>query len=590
MRAALAQQQGPTDRAQSSFLVQWDRILQIVGSNPFDNTRISYDQMYQMRKDAIINLGLHLCYVPIVLADWYMECKDPAIASFMDNALRRIWARFVLAMMNNLSFGHSPVVKRFGLEVPDWTFVDPEAPGDQRERLAWDQGNIAAVVFRDGVPLAPEKVWPRWDQEGMFAGMRYAGNLRLPGAVMVDQITEGPPQTDIDLQHSLWVVNEQDAGFDSIWGWPRTGYAWKYHWAHEYLWALSNRFYEKHADPPMIGWHPQGFVANPDGSDSALSNSERMLNILQSARSGSNIAMPSDLHQSELERFASGSGARQWDITQLKPEGNPQWFTDRFNELNIGKLRAVLAPEQSVIPGQSGQSSRNVAATLNENVDDVAAFTCVYLDHCVNRFVIPDVLRANFPWFRGECRKVTRGFSQEDVTVARQVVQLIGQQDPLALNLDVQEICRTLGLPVLEGAALRAWQQRYIAQAQEVHAALVPPQGGNAGTVPALGNGGGLAPGLNGKQLVQGLQAGDLRVVYVGDRPRIDLKAEDVWEGLEVVRCSELPIPAPAGLAACVHEGKAYVLESVDDDTARRFAILADSMLSRGAAEAEVRA
>lgn len=579
MRELLVARQGPTDRQQSSLLVQWDRILQFIGANPFDNTRVSYDQMYQMRRDAIVNLGLHLTYVPVILADWYVKCKRADVAAFVDGALRRIWPRFVLGALNSLAFGHSPGVKRFYLDSPDWTFVDPEDPTGQ-ERFAWDEGPVQAAVWDDFVWLAPEKCWPRWDSSGSFGGMRYAGNIRLPGAAWIDQVTDGPAQTDIDLQHSIWVVNEQDFTFDSIWGWPRTGYTWKYFWAHEYLWALANRFYERHADPALVGYHPDGFVRDPqnpgpDSNPNTIHNSQRMIEILQSIRSGSNVAMPSDLHQSEVsERLAAGMNARQWYIEQLEVKGNPQWFSERFNELNIGKLRSVLAPEQSVIPGESGQSSRNVAQTLQQNVNDVAAFTVLMIDVVVNKFVIPDLVRANFPDFSGSCEKCTVGFTEQDVTAARQVLQLVGQTDPMAFNLDLDEVCRILGLPQLDGTALRAWQQRYINQAEKLAAAKVPPMGGNAGVQPAMGNGGGLAPGLNGQQLVRGLQAGEVEMRYVGDRPRISMAMEDVWRPLELVRCSELPVDEP-GIAACVWEGKAYVLDSVSDEQASKFALLA---------------
>jgi hypothetical protein len=156
------------------------------------------------------------------------------------------------------------------------------------------------------------------------------------------------------------------------------------------------------------------------------------------------------------------------------------------------------------------------------------------------------------------------------------------QQDPLAPNIDLDMVCRTLGLPRMEGAALAAWQERYLSQATKMAAVRMPPQGGNAGPMPyAAGNGGGLAPGLNGQQLQQGLQAGEVVMKYTADRPVIKMAAEDVWNGLPVEMVDELPLALPEGMRACIHDDKVYALNGTPGKEVRRFAALAEAALER---------
>jgi hypothetical protein len=256
----------------------------------------------------------------------------------------------------------------------------------------------------------------------------------------------------------------------------------------------------------------------------------------------------------------------------MEPKGNPDWFTNRFNELNIGKLRALWVPEQAVMPGESGQSSRNVADTLQSSIDEVAALEMMLFDHVINRYVIPDFVRLNFPDFKGTCEKVTRGFAQEDVTLARQLVQVFGQKDPMALHVDMDELLNTMGIPMLQGAALQARMEQFVKESQMLQPTMMQPGGGDAGVMPQ-GDGGGLAPNQNGKELQAAIDEGHVTMKYVADRPVIHLSADEVYEPMpEVVFCAELPVACAEGVVACVHEGRAYVLESVPANVAQKYA------------------
>jgi len=103
------------------------------------------------------------------------------------------------------------------------------------------------------------------------------------------------------------------------------------------------------------------------------------------------------------------------------------------------------------------------------------------IDDCINRFMIPQLIEHNFPDFKGTCRKVTRGFSNADIALSKQLVQLIGQSDPAQLQVDVKEILEQAGVPVISNAAIAAQQSKIEEELKNVMPEDIAPQDGNAG-------------------------------------------------------------------------------------------------------------
>ena len=81
---------------------------------------------------------------------------------------------------------------------------------------------------------------PIWGSDGAFNGIDFDGSQSGGGLPSGTGATQGGDKDkfQIDLYHSLWVTNEKDPNFGSIFGYPRLGYAYRYWWSYWFRWAI----------------------------------------------------------------------------------------------------------------------------------------------------------------------------------------------------------------------------------------------------------------------------------------------------------------------------------------------------------------
>lgn len=482
MRKQLLMDKGPSSRAQSYQFVFWRQLGDQLGQ-PFDSTKIPLSKLYQMRRDPMLAFGLHFIKVPMIRAPWYIKCEDAQVAAFVDTALRKIYPRLVLQYMQCLDFGYSAIVKRYETGNPTGTYIDPNDP-DKKEKPIWDEGNIDAIVFKNFIGLPPDQVEPLWTETGEFNGIRYDVKKDVPLAFPTAYKEDFGEGQKVPQNLSLWITNEKDTVFGSPWGYPRLGYSFRYWWSYWYRWALADRHFEKDADPAAVVRYPDDPNNEVlDDTGTPVDFREVALAIGEQARSGSTIAMPSNVIESEIDGRISS--IPEWDIKFVEGNSNFDAFDQTFDRLEILKLRSIWVPEQAFLEGKGGTSSRNVAQTLTDSFQESQAVLMAEFDDHLNRYVIPQLVQVNFPEFNGEVCKVTRGFGSEDIDFAKQIIQLIGQQDANKLEVDVRPILDQIGIPLKSPEVLEKERQQAIKDAQE----MAPPQdikpvaGKQAGTV-----------------------------------------------------------------------------------------------------------
>lgn len=449
-RSLRTTEKAPSTRHFSDSYRYYQEQLEQVGT-PYDVTRIPIPILQQMERDPMIAFGLHFIRTPIMRARWHIECERADIAAFVDNALRRILPSFIQQYTRSFNYGFSPIVKRFQLENPDWKYKDK----DGTEKKVWDNGSVEAITWKNFIPLPPDPniVEPSFTDSGRFNGIDYNGG-RLPVPFQpLAKGTEGDADRQgihIPVTHALWATNEKETANGSLWGYPRVGYAYRFWWSYWHQRALYDRFFERKSDPPYVVYYPtggSGDYAQEDENQEPESMRAIALSIGESARSGGVIAMPGDLVRGYDDR---PTNTREWEIFELEVKGNMDHFMESFEYLDIMKLRSLWISELSLIEGSGGTSSRNVA---NEEIGfhkEGTAVTSDEIDEHINRFVIPDIVAANFPEFNGDVRKVTTGFTEADHQALRDVLQLIGQSDVSALeHVDMREILDILGYPLV---------------------------------------------------------------------------------------------------------------------------------------------
>ena len=472
---------GPSTRAATTNWVDWGEFFGQLGQ-PFDNSSIPISKLEVMRRDPMLAFGLGFVKLPLIKASWYIEGTDAQRNAFVDQALRLIWGRLVIQWCNSLDYGFSPLCKRFEpIDPPDWTYHDNEDP-DGKPLKVW-QSSVQPVVWKPFLALNPKYSSPAWTNKGEFNGIYYG---RRDTTTSFFAPGEENPKPEIPITHALWATNEKDSVFGSLWGYPRTGYAYRYWWAYWYRFGLADRAFEKWADPPVIAYHPVEVGIDDDGG--TVNFTATALELAESLRSGANVAIPSSVVTSLDERPTQ---MREWSLEQMDVRTNFDALNSAFEYLDVAKVRALMVPEQALMEGRGGTSSRNVAGEMGDLLMQSQLVIMNELLDQINRFMIPQILEANFGSGGPQCRVCAKGFDPADMDVQRTLLQVVGQADPgqVSRYVDFRMLLEDLNIPILSAEAI---QKRLDEQAQAAQAAVPPELAPGAGA----GAGGGQAAGI----------------------------------------------------------------------------------------------
>lgn len=495
IRASIGgKEQAPTTQQQAAYK-NWKAVMDQLG-DPYNTELIPISKLKMMRRDPMIGFGLSFIKTPHVRARWYIDAKDSngpnaQVAAHLDHDLRRIMASFVLQWSNSLDFGFQGLAERFESGVPSGTYVGVGSDGTPSEQPIWQQGNIQPIRWKTFVALDPITVEPNWGPDGSFNGIHYDSSSSGGGAphgVNAQASSQSEDEFDIDLYHSLWITNERDSNFGSIFGYPRLGYAYRAWWSYWFRWAIADRAFEKKADPSILIYHPEGQFIDPTSGQPVL-YSDYALTVGNRMRSGGVITVPSTPYEG-----ANGpSSVREWEIDFTRDMVNFDPFDKSFDYLDIAKIRSLWIPEQSLVEGKGGTSSRNVAAQNISSFTESQAVMSSQLAETVNRWLIPPWLAINHPEFlaaNGTASIVIQGFADEDVAFTQQILQLIGQQtqgiNKLLTLVDLQKILDDAGVPLLDIKSQGVALQQLIQQLQAQGGSSpnpVDPKSGKSGTV-----------------------------------------------------------------------------------------------------------
>jgi methyl-accepting chemotaxis protein len=520
-------EQAPSTQQQTSPFANWQAVRDALGE-PFNNERIAISKLRLMRRDPMIGFGLHYQKVPLVRAPFYMDSTDPQAAAFMDEAVRSIWSSLAIQVLMKLEFGFQAIAKRFELRSPDSTYRDEN--GNEQPVWSTQPGNIQPVMWKPFVSLPPEGCVPMYDPSTQeFAGIEYTPPIGYTQTKAKGSGGSSGP-TEFDIYHSLWATNEKESVFGNIYGYPRLGYAYPYWWSYWFRWAIADRAFEKKGDPAILIRHPDGEIRLEDGS--TISNAEYALLMGDRLRAGAVIALPSTPYFGVDDK---PSTQPEWSIEFVKGGVELDPFDKSFNYLDIMKLRAVFVPEQALIEGGGGTSSRNVADEMYQSLVEAQSILMDEILDLVNRFMIPHLMMINFPDKVAQGIKVkmkTRGFAAQDMEFLQQVIQLIGQTQPWLLGVDVREALRDMNMPLLDE---KQFQQQLAAAASTAAAqgpGAIAPTTSSVGVVPTPGK----APSTNDNTVgssTSGAGGSFTGFSYIAPLERIELAASnDFMESL----------------------------------------------------------
>lgn len=479
-------EQAPSTRQQLGPFTNWRAIQDALGQ-PFNNERIPLSKLKLMRRDPMLAFGMHYQKMPKVKAPWYMDSPDPQLAAFMDGTLRPIIASLIVTEEQKKDFGFQAITKRFQLKSPEGTYLDPNTG---KEQPAWNTaGGIQPITLKPFVALPPEGVEPIFDEAtGEFAGIKYKppqGSAPAAGGSKSKGAGGSSGEVEIDLYHSLWVTNEIESVFGNLFGYPRLGYAYPYWWSYWFRWAIADRAFEKKGDPPIVVRHPEGTIDIGNGEE--IQNQDYALLMAERLRAGAAVALPSQPYTNFEDR---PSAVPEWAIEYLKGGVEMEAFDSSFEYMDVMKLRSIFVPEQALIEGGGGTSSRNVAEEMFSGLIEGQTLDMEEIVESVNRWIIPHLMLVNFPqqYEQGiSCRMKVQGFTSTDTELLSQVIQLIGQATPAELGIDVRAALKQMGIPLLSQTSyeekLKVEGERAAAQGPP----KVDPTTTSSGVVPTSG-------------------------------------------------------------------------------------------------------
>jgi hypothetical protein len=473
LREQLVRDQAPSARQRSEYF----DVSRFSSRHPYSARRIPINTLLEMRVDAILRFAQLVALVSIFTAKWRIESPSARKAAFVDHALRRIIGRLIVQFYESWNMGWQALVKEFGLMDPGWQFIDREARGGPAAKPVWDGGpQVPALVWEPFVPLHPKIVTPVWTEGGSFNGIALSGSggyffptVDVAASDIIENPLAGPyssqndqQQKKVDVGHSLWVVNERDSEFGSIWGRSRLSYAYKYWWSAEMTLGILNRSVERKGDPTIVSLYPQG-SSTVDGQE--INNQQIAQQIGQMARSGAVLTVPSEVWG---EDSGTSNQSPKWKVFPLETAENFDKLRGVLDYLDTMKFRAMAVSELALAEGSGGTSSRNVAATTGERTHEAQIFTQVEWDEIINRYMIPQLADANFPELRDvPARKVTQAFGEDEAALAADILRSFANADPTQLPLNLPALLERFQIDSLDGKQLADWEKRMADQAEQ---------------------------------------------------------------------------------------------------------------------------
>jgi SPP1 gp7 family putative phage head morphogenesis protein len=477
LRASLVEDQAPSARARTNYFDP--AVFVSRHGRPYSSLKLPISTMEEMRTDSLLRFAQLLSLVPIFTGKWRIECASARKAAFIDKALRQIFGRLIMQFYESWNFGWQAIVKQHGLMVPSWTFIDRDAEGGPAAMPVWDGGpQIPALVWEPFVTLRPSSVAPVWTAAGAFNGIAISSmggagygipTVRITPDDMIDLpidinsffTDDEEAKRKVDVDHSLWVTNERDGQFGSIWGRSRLSYAYKYWWSYEMALGILNRSVERKGDPTIVVSYPQG--ASRVGT-TEVPNQTIAFDIGNKARSGSVLVVPSEVWG---EDTGTSNQSPKWNITYLKAEESFDKLIQVLGYLDTMKIRSMMVSELSFAEGSGGTSSRNVAATTGERSYEAQIFTQTEWDEIINRYMIPQLADANFPELRDEpARKVTHAYGEDESALAADLLRSYANANPTGLPIKLPELLERFRIDSLSGEELAEWERKLINQAQ----------------------------------------------------------------------------------------------------------------------------
>jgi hypothetical protein len=388
-----------------------------------------------MRKDAQIRLTLEAAKAPILKAPLWFETRSTEIQSLLTDVF--IESGFLHETLRTgllaIEFGFSAHEKVWDIETDHEVRWDvPNTTGGMDSR-----GKVYPSLF---VPecaksLDPEYVTLLQDEYGTFKGLIYgitAGELST-GADIDALVARGTLNALNAEKSFVFALNDE---WQNQYGEGCLDYAYDPWYWQQLIYLVTNRWFERKSDPPILGWAPATpALGGPDieSDDSATYEDAAQESPLVLHARGLRRLRSSGLYVMPAEPFLDDAGKpsnlRCYDAKEMAVADMSDVFISYLEHLDRRKSRAMLVPD-SVVAGQQGSGTYGSLQILAEITVDIQNARLQQFLNFANEAWIEPFLEYN--GIKEKALLRTGGISSNNREVLRDITIKILEADMLA--------------------------------------------------------------------------------------------------------------------------------------------------------------
>ena len=324
---------------------------------------IPVDTYIKMKQDPQVAIGIAMIKMPVQSLGWTIECEDPSIRAFVEEAINRVWDKLIASMLTAIDFG-------FASHEIVWELLDIDISSQSSSGRKKTHFTGKAELFKKIKPHYPSTIRIRTDSKtDEFLGINQQAGM---GGQLIT--------LDADKCFLFSFGDE----FGNFFGNSRLKAAYKSWYWKEVLTQFMLRYFERKGSPATVVTHPIGGGYNVDGTE--YDNSEIALRIAGNLVENSSVTLPY-----ETDR----DGNNQWNIDYLKDDRRGEMFVNALNYFSAQILRGLLTPErvmtQDLSTGSFSMASSHAEIFLLslEGLSKEVAGS-------INRQLIPQLIEFNF--------------------------------------------------------------------------------------------------------------------------------------------------------------------------------------------------
>ena len=391
----------------------------------FDLDKLTLGDYANMRTHPQVHASLSLIAFMIHQSDWSIECEEKKIATAVEENMRLIWTPLVRALSTAYWAGYSP------------------------NALEWDNEPSGRYIFIDKVKdLDPVECAVHWKEVPSSYRPRPEdrmgnANLTIPKVKVFDGIKKFGLQYPIPPDQSFWYPCLMETG--NYYGRKLLKAAFMPWYFSLLIHIYSNRYFERFGEPLPIGRAPMDKdyeYKDEQGVIQKITAKQAMEQILQAARSGGRVMLPSDRDDSASNQRSEYT----WDIEYLESQMRGADFDRYLQRLDEEISLAIFTPLLLMRSGDRGSLNLGVQHTMTWlwSLNALMADLKIYID----QYLVQRIKKFNFSEKSPRCEWVPRKMGKDNTETIRAMVNALISQGMAKPNLE--ELGTALGMTMQE--------------------------------------------------------------------------------------------------------------------------------------------